>query len=150
MGGKREANLLIVDDHQEHRLALAKIFAKEGYPVTLAADGEEAIQLLLRGSFDLVITDLRMPKKDGLQLLKEIRQVSPRILVILITAYGGSESFMEAMRGGAFSYLDKPVKREDILRMVEKALRWRKAMDEAFGPEGCPGQASRHGTAGWP
>lgn len=121
-------NLMVVDDYMEHRLALAKILSKEGYRVTQASSGEEAIALLSLSDepFDLVIADLRMPKKNGLQLLEEIKRLCPQTMVIILTAYGEPESFREAMEQGAFEYLHKPIRREEILEAVEKALKWRR------------------------
>lgn len=126
MRDRPTVSLMIVDDNKAHRCALAKIFAKEGYRVAQAADGEEAITLLSRSpeGFDLIIADLRMPKKDGLQLLQELKQMSPQTMVIILTACGEPESFREAMKRGAFEYLHKPIRREEILRVVEKAVGW--------------------------
>jgi len=128
-------SLMVVDDNEEHRLALAKILAKEGYRVAQAADGEEAVALLShsREGFDLIIADLRMPKKNGLQLLQELRELSPQTLVIILTAYGEPESFQEAMRRGAFEYLHKPIRREEVLGVIEKAVRWQRARGQGMG-----------------
>ncbi len=130
MKDEPRANLLIADDNREHRQALAKIFSKEGYTVALASDGEEAIDILSKDSFELIITDLRMPRKGGLQLLKEIKDKSPQTMVIIVTAYGEYVSYHEAMSMGAFDYLNKPIKREEILLVAEKALTWKKEIDE--------------------
>lgn len=128
MKDEPRANLLIVDDNRGHGQALAKLFSKEGYKVALATNGEEALEILSKDSFELIITDLRMPRKGGLQLLKEIKALNPQTMVIIVTAYGDYISYHEAMSGGVFEYLNKPIKRNEILAVAEKALIWRKAI----------------------
>jgi len=123
-------SLMVVDDYMEHRCALAKILSKEGYRVVQAASGEEAMAFLSLSEepFDLVIADLRMPEKNGLQLLEEIKHLYPQTMVIILTAYGEPESFKEAMKRGAFEYLHKPIRREEILEAVERALKSRRSV----------------------
>ena len=114
--------ILVVDDDEGGRISLSKILQKEAYSVCEAKNGSEALNLIREGNFNLVITDLKMAKMDGLELLKAIKLTKPDIQVILITAYGPVESAVEAMKVGAFDFISKPLKRSEILRVVNQAL----------------------------
>jgi len=114
--------LLLVDDDQEHAQALGRILGEAGCLVTTATDGHEALVILMDQPVDLVITDLKMPRKSGLDLLREIRAKSPDIPVVVITAYGEWTTYLQAMNIGAVDYLTKPVRRHDILLTIRKAL----------------------------
>lgn len=115
--------VLVVDDDVEVREALQRILRKENLEVTTAADGGEALTLFTQGRFDLVISDLIMPVMDGLTLLREIRHIDPDARVLIMTAYGGWDSYLDAMNAGAFNYVTKPIKREELLQQVRNALR---------------------------
>ncbi|MFQ5865163.1 MAG: response regulator [bacterium] len=115
-------NVLIVDNDKEFRDSLTKIFRKAGYQVMTASDGNEASDLVNREGFALIVLDLRMPGKSGLELLWEIKEKTPNSQVIIVTAFGDENSYLEAMHGGAFEFLHKPVKRKDILESARKAL----------------------------
>lgn len=117
--------VLIVDDDHEFRLSLGKTLAKQGYAVETAVDGMEALRALQTNTFDLVITDHRLPGLPGMELLGEIRRCSPRPAVILVTAYGDESMRHRAREAGAYAFLDKPVKREEILTLVAQALQAR-------------------------
>ena len=117
-----EQSILIVDDDEQFRLSLSKIFAKVGCKVTTAADAMEALDLLSKSFQHLVIADQRLPGMTGLQLLKEIKARSPKSKVLVVTAYGDIAMRKEALQIGAFAFLDKPVKRQQILKWVFKAL----------------------------
>jgi len=117
-----EPHVLVVDDSREHREALARIFGRHGYRVTAAADGAEALQALGEGDIDLVVTDLRMPRLGGLGLLREIQKIRREIPVIIITAYGDSVSAVEAAGWGAAAFLQKPIRRDQILGVAARAL----------------------------
>ncbi len=114
--------LLLVDDDREHVQALVKILGDAGYQVTTAADGHEALAILMERPFELVITDLKMRRKSGLDLLREIRAMNPDIPAVVITAYGEWTTYLQAMNIGAVDYLTKPVRRHDILLTIRKAL----------------------------
>jgi DNA-binding NtrC family response regulator len=116
------ATVLVVDDNAEHGQALAKIFERAGYRVSTAGDGEEALKVLVDRPYDLILTDLRMPRMNGLELLRNIRGLSPDVPVLIITAFGEWTSYIEAMDCGCVDYLSKPVRREDILLAARKAL----------------------------
>ena len=114
--------VLVVDDDRDHCQALAKIFERAGYRVRTAADGQEALNVLIEQPFDLVLTDLRMPRMNGLDLLLNIRATSPHVAVIIITAFGEWTTYMQAMDCGCVEYLNKPVRRDEILMVARKAL----------------------------
>lgn len=116
------ATILVVDDEENAREGLSKILTKEGYAVEMAANGKEAIETLRRLNFDLVITDMRMPLMDGFEVLREIKKMDESIGVIMITAYGEVESYLEAMNMGAFEYINKPVRVNELKRVITKVL----------------------------
>jgi DNA-binding NtrC family response regulator len=115
-------SILLVDDDQEFRKAMKKMFEKSGYDVTVAADGREALDVLSKDVFDLIISDLRMPNLNGMELMEEIKKKKMKVPVIFITAYGEVESYMDLMNLGAFEYINKPVKGQEILSVARKAL----------------------------
>jgi len=117
--------VLVVDDDWEHRQALAKTFERARYRVSTAGDGQEALGILKEQPFDLVITDLRMPRMNGLDLLRNIRAMSPHVAVLMITAFGEWTTYIDAMDSGCVDYLSKPVRREDLLMAARKALAHR-------------------------
>lgn len=120
---EEKQSILLVDDDIEFRKAMKKTFEKSGYTVTVAADGEEALGALQGMDFDLIISDLRMPNMDGLELMGEMKRRKMSTPVVFLTAYGEVESYMDLMNMGAFEYLNKPVKRQEILDVARKALR---------------------------
>ncbi|MBM4329894.1 MAG: sigma-54-dependent Fis family transcriptional regulator [Deltaproteobacteria bacterium] len=114
--------MLLVDDHKPFRDSLAKILEGEGFLVFPANDGEEALDIL-RGKFiHLVLTDLKMPRMDGVELLKVAKTIRPEVEVILITGYGTVDTAVTAMKDGAFDYIQKPFKPREILKLVRKAI----------------------------
>ena len=114
--------ILFVDDDCEYCKAMKKVFEKSGYNVTLATDGCEALHILSNITFDLIISDLRMPRMNGYELMEEIVRRKIVTPVIFLTAYGGVESYMDLMNMGAFDYLNKPVEGREILNAVRNAL----------------------------
>jgi len=125
-----QARVLVVDDQKNMRATTAMVLRQEGHDVTEAASGDEALRLLEREPFDLVLTDLRMEPIDGLELLRRIFEVAPVTQVILMTAYGTIESAVEAMRLGAADYVTKPFKEGELLVRVNKALEKRRLLHE--------------------
>jgi two-component system response regulator PilR (NtrC family) len=119
------SNILIVDDEAGSRESLVDVLNDEGYGTAAAADGSEAIALIEANDFDLVITDLRMPGLDGVALLKQIRQLRPQTLVILMTAYASVETAVDALREGAHDYMIKPLVFEDALAKIARLLERR-------------------------
>lgn len=115
--------MLIADDDEQFRISLSKIFIKNGYEVKCVTNGIEASQLIKKNSFDLVIADLRMPGKNGIELTREIKSECKSSQVIIITAFSEIASKKEALEAGAYSYLHKPIKRDEILNCAAEALK---------------------------
>jgi two-component system response regulator PilR (NtrC family) len=114
--------VLVVDDEKAMREFLTVLLEKQGHAVLSASDGEEALRLLADHPVDLVISDLRMPRMDGIGLLAGIRERNPDLPLIMVTAYASSESTIQAMRLGADDYITKPFRVSEIRLVVEKAL----------------------------
>src|SRR4030081_2224419 len=115
--------VLVVDDEQSLRKVLAATLQREGYEVQVASDGEEALLALDRDGADVVVTDLVMPKMDGLSLLRKVVVSHPDVPVIVVTAHGRVDSAVEAMKAGAFDFLAKPFDHEDLKAIIAKAAR---------------------------
>ncbi len=118
--------ILVVDDEQAVRLSLAELLSMEGYQVTTASSGEEALQYLEKASFDLILLDLIMPGTGGLQVMEAARRIAPETVIIMLTAHGTLESAIAALRQGAHDYLLKPCAVDDILTSVSAGLDKRK------------------------
>ena len=118
--GRDIKKILIVDDEENTRLGLTKLLAHEGYDVASVADGQEALGFLRSQKVQLVISDINMPGMNGLSFLRELVRNYPSTHVIMITAYGEVESYLEAMNLGAFEYIHKPVRLEEIKSVMEK------------------------------
>jgi two-component system, NtrC family, response regulator AtoC len=114
--------ILVVDDEATIRMSLVEALGAEGYDVTDAETGEEALALCHGGDFDLLVTDLKLPGVSGLDLLRALRNQSQALPVILMTAYGDVDTAVEAMRLGAYDYINKPFKLAEIRRQVRGAL----------------------------
>jgi len=118
-----ENRILVVDDEKEIRTFLAMALNKLGdYRVELAEDGKEALQRIEKEEFDLVLTDLKMPEMDGLQLIDQIVKTKPEILTVLMTANGSIDSALEAIKLGASDYITKPLNIEEMLIRLQKVL----------------------------
>jgi two-component system NtrC family response regulator len=115
-------NLLVVDDEDSLRRVTQVRLLQAGYATDTAKDGEEALALLSRKSYALVITDMRMPGMSGLDLLRRIRAEFPETAVVVVTAFGTIESAVEAIKAGAYDYLTKPIEANALLLVVERAL----------------------------
>lgn len=122
--------ILIVDDEKSMRDVLAIMLKRAGYTVTEAGDGEDAIGQIQKDIFDLVITDLKMPKADGLEVLKAVKEHSPGTVVLMITAFASPESAVEAMKRGAFDYLTKPFQVDEAQLIIRNALEQRRLSNE--------------------
>ena len=125
------ARILVADDEPGLREFVAEALEDDGHAVTQAADGAEAAQELARAQFDLLVTDLRMPRLDGIALLRRARSDQPDLEVIVLTAHGSVDSAVEAMKLGAFDYLEKPIDSPRELRMLAaRALERRSLLAE--------------------
>jgi two-component system response regulator PilR (NtrC family) len=117
--------ILIAEDEEILRTSLAELLAEEGYEALQAADGRTAFAMILERQVDLVLSDVRMPEMDGIELLRRIREAAPQTPVIMVTAYGTVQSAVAAMRMGAADYLLKPVEFDDLLLKIQRALESR-------------------------
>jgi two-component system response regulator PilR (NtrC family) len=117
-----QSRILVVDDERSMREFLEIFFRREGYDVTTADNVESALLAVDSDDFDLVITDIQMPERSGLDLLYEVREVSPETPVVMITAFATTETAIAAMKQGAYDYITKPFKVDEIRVVVEKAL----------------------------
>ncbi len=115
-------SILVVDDEKSQREILEMILSGEGYDVTTASSGEAAMKFVADRKFDLVLTDLKMTGMSGLELLKELTDFDKSIIVLLLTAHGTVDSAVDALRLGAFDYLQKPYDREKLLDTISRAL----------------------------
>jgi two-component system, NtrC family, response regulator PilR len=125
-----EPRILVVDDERSMRDLLNIMLRQAGYDVTLAEGGERAIDALRSDPFDLVITDLRMRKVDGLAVLRAAKELSPQTVVLVVTAYASTETAVDAMKLGAYDYITKPFKLDEIRLIIEKALERKRLQDE--------------------
>jgi len=117
--------ILVIDDSPEIVNLFSDYLHTEGYEVDTAGDGAIGISLVERNSYDLIVTDLKMPGTDGMEVLKYIREHSPDTLCIILTGYGTVKSAVEAIKMGAFDYLTKPVKMDEILVTFQRAFEYR-------------------------
>jgi nitrogen regulation protein NR(I) len=115
--------VLVVDDEMSLRKVLAATLHREGYEVSVCADGEEALSALDRDGADVVVTDLVMPRMDGLSLLRKVVARHPDVPVIVVTAHGRIDSAVEAMKAGAFDFLSKPFEHQELKAIIGKACR---------------------------
>jgi two-component system, NtrC family, response regulator PilR len=122
--------ILIVDDERSLRDVLGIMLKRAGYDVSVASDGDEAIARIEKELFDLVITDLKMPKTGGLDVLKAVKDASPDSVVLIITAFASAESAVEAMKLGAYDYLTKPFQVDEVQLIIRNALEKRRLSTE--------------------
>src|ERR1043165_2643618 len=132
MGEQRMARnkVLVVDDERNQREIYTVILEDDGYQVTTAQSGEHGLKLAREQNFDLVLTDYKMTGMDGMTLLGELLRDDPSRLVVMMTAHGSVESVKEALRSGAYDYLEKPIDREQLLKVVESALSRLNSIDD--------------------
>jgi len=114
--------ILVADDEKSMREFLDIMLKKEGYKVTLASNGEEVMKLIEKDIFDLALVDIRMPRQDGISALKRIKSISPETVVIMMTAYASADTAIKAMKEGAYDYITKPFKIDEIKLIIQNAL----------------------------
>ena len=125
------ARILVVDDELDMLALLAMIISeKTDHKVTTTNNPLEVIQFMREGGYDLIITDLKMPTMDGIELIREIRNIDQHIPILVITAYGSIESAEEAITKGAYDYITKPFRKEQILIAIDRALEWKNMRKE--------------------
>ncbi len=122
--------ILIVDDEETLRESMARLLTREGYSVSTAGTGEEAMEALKNSAFDLVISDIFLPGIDGIEVLRRLREKKPDQLVILMTAYASLETAVDALRAGAYDYIMKPIIHEEVKLLIRRALRQQSLMSE--------------------
>jgi two-component system, NtrC family, response regulator PilR len=130
--------ILVVDDERSMREFLEIMLQKQGYEVTCAETGKEALDCIQRETYDLVITDIRMKPINGLDVLKQCKVISPSTVVIIISAYASAETAVAAMQEGAYDYLPKPFNVDEIRTVIRNALRSREGEEKAQEPEEGP------------
>jgi len=121
--------ILVVDDDETIRTTLDEYFAMLGYDVVTAYDGEDALNKFVPGEFDCIISDLMMPKVDGLELLKKVNLQEKKVLFLMMTGYPSVDNAVNAMKHGAYDYVTKPIVMEDLRMKVERMLNAKKTQD---------------------
>src|SRR3954462_6936125 len=119
---EERARVLVVDDEKFIREILAEFLGMEGYLVRTAEDGSSALAELGRSHYDLVISDLKMPKMGGIELLDQIGRVDPKALTVIMPGFGTVETAIDAMKRGAYDYILKPFKVEEVIHVVQRGL----------------------------
>ena len=125
-----QPRILIIDDEPLMRISIADALKAEGYQVKVAATGPEGVDFIKKEQFDIIVSDLRLPGLDGLQVLQTCREVSPRTGVIVITAHGSVETAVEAMKIGAYDYITKPFSMDELLLIVKRLVKMLELEDE--------------------
>jgi len=118
----KDIRILLVEDDRENCLMLKEVLGKWGYQVTEAYSGEEALDRSRKEAFDIVLTDIRMAQTSGLDVLREFRRTHPRTQVIMMTGFGSVDTAVDAMKGGAFEYISKPFKFDEIKLTLKRAI----------------------------
>jgi two-component system response regulator PilR (NtrC family) len=122
--------ILIIEDERSMREVLKILLEEESYDVITAVDGSEGLHYIRNNIFDVIITDIKMPKADGFTILKEAKEIAPSTIVIMVTAFGTTESAIEAMKKGAYDYIHKPFKIDEIRLIVKKAFEKKNLSEE--------------------
>ena len=125
-----KGRILIIEDEKSLKEVLRILLEEEGYEITAASNGLEGMDYIQNDIFDLVVTDIKMPKADGFEVLKKVKGISPSTIVIMITAFGTTESTIEAMKLGAYDYIHKPFKIDEIRHVIQKAFEKKNLSEE--------------------
>lgn len=120
---RQPKRILVVDDEENARLGLSRLLAKEGFIVDSVSNGFEALNYLRQQDVNLIVTDINMPGMNGIAFLRELNKSFPQSNVIMITAYGGIESYIESMNLGAFEYINKPIKVDELKSILRKIFK---------------------------
>jgi DNA-binding NtrC family response regulator len=126
-----KGRIVVIDDEVNAAAALETLLREDGYDVARAHDGRSGLQLLEKHDPDVVLTDLRMPGMDGIELLAKIKEIRPETMVIVMTAYGTVKTAVKAMKLGAEDYLGKPIDVEELEVVLQKALERKGLLEEA-------------------
>src|SRR6476659_6295067 len=130
MASTRNGTILVIDDEEIMREILETLLTREGYEVRLAASGVEGLELARAVPFDAAIVDIMMPGLDGIATLDELKRIDEDLAVIIITAYASVESAIAAMKAGAFDYITKPFKNDEVLVVIRNAMERRRLVNE--------------------
>src|SRR5213082_1085873 len=130
MANSRNRTILVVDDEEIMREILDTLLTREGYDVRCASSGAEGLEMARALPFDAAIVDIMMPGLDGIATLDELKRIDEDLAVVIITAYGSIESAISAMKAGAFDYISKPFKNEEVLVVVRNAMERRRLVSE--------------------
>ncbi len=122
MLNSKNSQVLIADDDNEFRRSLKKLLVKAGYQVSQASNGIQASEMVAKRTYPLILLDIHMPGKSGLSVLNELKTISPKSKVIIITVNDDAKTYSDAMNSGAFAFLNKPVKMKEILNYATIAL----------------------------
>jgi DNA-binding NtrC family response regulator len=126
MSASQKGTILVVDDEEIMREILETLLTREGYDVRLASSGTEGLELARSLPFDAAIVDIMMPGIDGIATLDELKRIDEDLAVIIITAYASVESAISAMKSGAFDYITKPFKNDEVIVVVRNAMERRR------------------------
>src|SRR5437899_2660532 len=130
MNTSRRGSVLVVDDEEIMREILETLLVREGYEVRLASSGAEGLELARALPFEAAIVDIMMPGLDGIATLDELKRIDEDLAVVIITAYGSVENAITAMKSGAFDYITKPFKNDEVLVVLRNALERRRLVTE--------------------
>src|SRR5256886_12079122 len=130
MAGSQKGTVLVVDDEEIMREILETLLSREGYDVRLASSGAEGLELARSLPFDAAIVDIMMPGLDGIATLDELKRIDEDLAVLIITAYASVGSAISAMKAGAFDYITKPFKNDEVLVVVRNAMEQRRLVHE--------------------
>jgi DNA-binding NtrC family response regulator len=126
----QSARILIADDEDGIRFLLRELLTKEGYQVEESKDGEEAVAKVRQNDFDLAILDIKMPKLDGIEVLKQVKKSNPNLIVLMITAHGTQRIAINAIREGAYDYFSKPFDVDELRIVIRRGLEKRRLLDQ--------------------
>ncbi|MEW5767358.1 MAG: response regulator [bacterium] len=122
--------ILIVDDNKDMRFLLSNILKEEGYQTISVGDGRQAIEKVEKSSPDLVLLDIKLPGRDGINILEEMKKIDKDLIIIMLTAYGDIKGSVRAMKLGAFDYITKPFDNEELILIINKAFQTRYLTNE--------------------
>ncbi len=122
--------ILLIDDDEGLTHFLSRFFNRKGYEVTSCLNGKDAIRIIANDGFDLIMLDYKMPGLNGLETLEKIKKAQVKTPIIIMTAYGDTDTAIEAMKRGAYEYLNKPFERKELSRIVSEALELNRRMKE--------------------
>jgi DNA-binding NtrC family response regulator len=131
-----QGKILLVDDDPNSIDLISEVLQKTGLEVVIAKDGEEALNKFSANSFELILTDLMMPRMDGLTLLKEIRKKEKDAVILIITGFGTIESAVSAIKAGAYDYISKPIKMDELELVINRALEKKRLINQLHSLKG--------------